>query len=237
MFLLSALTLFYTNLLFDTSKIFAHCDTLDGPVVKAARNALETGNINYVLIWVQKSDEEEIKKAFQKTLAVRKLNPEAKELADMYFFETLVRVHRAGEGEPYTGIKPAGYKVEPGIEIADKSIEKGSIESVLKFLNDRMQENVLEHFNHVQSKKKFKTDDVEAGREYVKAYVEFIHSVENIFESTRASAHTSHTSQKEAEKDEMHSETNKEEHSETRGGEDMEFKSPKPLKVEQEELH
>src|SRR5512147_1018908 len=78
----------------------AHCDGLDGPVVKAAQKALETGNVNPVLIWVQKKDEGEIKQAFQKTLAVRKLNPQAKELADMYFFETLVRIHRAGEGEP-----------------------------------------------------------------------------------------------------------------------------------------
>ena len=87
---------------------FAHCDGLDGPVVKVAQKALETGNVNLVLIWVQKKDEGEVKKAFQKTLAVRKLNPQAKELADMYFFETLVRIHRAGEGEPYTGLKPAG---------------------------------------------------------------------------------------------------------------------------------
>jgi hypothetical protein len=51
--------------------VFAHCDGMDGPVVKAAQKALETGNVNLVLIWVQKKDEDEIKKAFQKTLAVR----------------------------------------------------------------------------------------------------------------------------------------------------------------------
>jgi hypothetical protein len=43
---------------------------------------------------------------FTKTLAVRKQSKEAKELADMYFFETLVRIHCAGEGAPYTGLKP-----------------------------------------------------------------------------------------------------------------------------------
>jgi len=77
---------------------------MDGPVIKAAKQALETGDVNPVLIWVLKKDETEIRNAFQKTLAVRKLSPEAKELADMYFFETLVRIHRAGEGEPYTGL-------------------------------------------------------------------------------------------------------------------------------------
>src|SRR5512139_1003848 len=82
----------------DSGKCYAHCDGLDGPVVIAAKNALETENVNLVLIWVQKKDEAEIRKVFQRTLAVRKLNSEAKELADMNFFETLVRIHRAGEG-------------------------------------------------------------------------------------------------------------------------------------------
>ena len=70
----------------------AHCDGLDGPVVKAAKNALQTGNVNLVLIWVQQNDEPEIRAAFQQTLLVRKQSPEAQALADQFFFETLVRV-------------------------------------------------------------------------------------------------------------------------------------------------
>ena len=73
---------------------FAHCDGLDGPVVQAAQQALETKNVNLVLIWVAKDDEAEISEAFQKTVATRSLNRQAKELADMYFFETLV--HTSG---------------------------------------------------------------------------------------------------------------------------------------------
>lgn len=33
------------------------------------------------------------------------------------------------------------------------------------------------------SKRNFKDDDVKAGREYVKAYVEFIHSAERLFQA------------------------------------------------------
>ena len=78
----------------------AHCDGMDGPVVKAAQRALASGDVNLVLIWVQKKDIQEIRQAFERTLAVRKLGHAAQELADLYFFETLVRMHRAGEGEP-----------------------------------------------------------------------------------------------------------------------------------------
>jgi hypothetical protein len=70
------------------NRSFAHCDGLDGPVVQAAQQALQTNNVNLVLIWVAKDDEPEIIKAFQKAIAVRKLDPQAKELADLYFFET-----------------------------------------------------------------------------------------------------------------------------------------------------
>jgi hypothetical protein len=85
----------------------AHCDTLSGPVVLTAKAALEKGDVTPVLKWVKKEDEKEIREAFARTLAVRKQSTDARELADTYFFETLVRIHRAGEGAPYTGLKAA----------------------------------------------------------------------------------------------------------------------------------
>jgi hypothetical protein len=176
-------------LLLTPSGVLAHCDGMDGPVVKAAKKALETGNVNFVLIWVQKQNEATIKKAFEKTLAVRKLDSEAKELADMYFFETLVRIHRAGEGAAYTGLKPAGRDLGPAIPAADQAIDTGSVKALMKILTENVQEGVLEHFKEVLERKKFDKNDVEKGREFVKAYVEFVHYVERIYESTKKPAH------------------------------------------------
>lgn len=119
----------------------AHCDTLEGPVVKTARSALDKGDITPVLKWVKKENEGEIKEAFKKTLAVRKQGNEARELADMYFFETLVRVHRAGEGAPYTGLKP-GYAVEPIIVETDLALESGSADKLVKHVNDAVAKGI-----------------------------------------------------------------------------------------------
>jgi hypothetical protein len=166
----------------------AHCDSLDGPVVTAAREALESGNVNLVLIWVQKADEAEITFAFQKALSVRKLNPQAKELADTYFFETLVRVHRAGEGEPYTGLKPAGRDLGPAIPAGDKAIERRSIEALLNLVIEKAQEGLHSRFHQVVEKSAYSKDNVEPGREYVKAYVEYIHYVEKLYEAASAPA-------------------------------------------------
>ncbi len=167
----------------------AHCDGMDGPVVKAAQKALADGNVNLVLIWVQKDDEPEIKKAFEKALAVGKLSTEAKELADMYFFETLVRIHRAGEGAPYTGLKPAGRDLGPAIPAGDKALDTGNVEPVVKLLSENMEHGLRNHFNEVTAKKKFERNDVEAGRAFVKAYVEYIHYVEGLHEAAASAAH------------------------------------------------
>lgn len=168
--------------------MFSHCDTMEGPVVKAAQKALETGNVNLVLIWVQPKDEAIIKEAFEKTLRIRKVSSEAKEMADMYFFETLVRIHRAGEGEPYTGIKPAGTEVEPGIEMADKAIELGSTDGLIKHISHAIHEKVAARFNEVKESKDYNKDDIEDGRKFVKAYVEFIHYVEGIHKAVAGAA-------------------------------------------------
>lgn len=174
---------------FSTSKVLSHCDGMDGPVVTAAKEALEKEDVNLVLIWVQKKDEEEIKRAFRKTLLVRKLSPEAKELADMYFFETLVRIHRAGEGAPYTGLKPAGRDLGPAIPAADKAIIDENLGPLFKLLTNKIHDVLHEKFKNLIDKKKFKKDDVEAGRKFVEAYVTFIHYVERLYESAKEEAH------------------------------------------------
>lgn len=114
-------------------------------MIQTAQNALASGDVNLVLIWVQKVDEAEIKKAFRKTLAaVRKLNSEAKELADLYFFETVLRVHRAGEGAPYTGLQPAGRELGPAIPAADRALQEESVAPVMKLLTETIQHGVRE---------------------------------------------------------------------------------------------
>jgi hypothetical protein len=166
-------------LLFSQNPASAHCDTLDGPVVNTARAALEAGDVTPVLKWVKAEQEAEIREAFNRTLAVRKLGPDAKKLADNYFFETLVRLHRAGEGAPYTGLKPAG-EVEPPIAAADKSLETGSVDGLIGQVQHEVEVGIRERFERVIETQKHKDESVESGREFVEAYVIYVHYVEGI---------------------------------------------------------
>lgn len=169
-----------------------HCDGIDGPVVTLARKALEARNVNLVLPWVRGQDEAEIRATFEHALAVRDLGPKARDLADTHFFETLVRVHRAGEGAPYTGLKPAGRDLGPAIPAADHALEDGSVDAVVTLLSDAIRKGVHEHFHAAEHRKKFDLNDVPAGRAYVEAYVPYIHYVERLWQAATGSAHGHH---------------------------------------------
>ena len=147
----------------------AHCDTLNGPLVPEARAALDKGEVTPVLKWVKKDNEAEVKAAFTKAVAVRAKGAEAKELADQYFLETLVRIHRAGEGAPYSGLKDE--PVEPIVAMADKALKDGSADELAKKLGGHLAAAIKEKFARVLETRKNRDKSVEAGREYVEAYV------------------------------------------------------------------
>lgn len=164
--------------------VFAHCDTMNGPIIPEAKAALEKGDVTPVLKWVKKENEAEIKQAFAKAVAVRAKGPEAKDLADKYFLETLIRLHRAGEGAPYTGLKDE--PVEPIVALTDRALAEGTADELIKKLGGGMAEAVKQKFDKVVEAEKVKDSSIEAGREYVEAYVTYTHYVEGIHDAVKA---------------------------------------------------
>jgi hypothetical protein len=167
----------------------AHCDTLDGPVASAGRRALATGDIHEALVWVRPDVEPELRAAFRRALRVRRQGADSRELADRYFLETLVRLHRAGEGAPYTGLEPPGAPVLPAIAAADRAVEGGSVAALEAILLRSASEGLRARFARLQRLRRFRPHDVAAGRRYVAAYVEFIHYAERLHEDTAGEAH------------------------------------------------
>jgi len=164
----------------------AHCDTLDGPVILAARRALETGNVNHALVWVQPGDDAVIREAFEFARRARTGDAAVRDAAQGRFFEALVRVHRAGEGAAYTGIKPAGTPIDPAVLEADRSLETGSLEGVQKWITETVQPRLQHHFSNVLKLRNHAPDDVAAGREFVRAYVVYTHFVEGLHQAATA---------------------------------------------------
>ena len=168
----------------------AHCDALDGPVITLARQSLEKGDVKIILPWVSAKNEGEVRKAFDLTMAVRGKGEKEKELADMYFFETLVRVHREGEGAAYTGLKPAGLDLGPAIPAADKALESGNPGPLLKLMNEKIHAGIHKYYMEAKEKKAHAGESVAAGRAYVNAYVPYLHFVERLYaDATTPIAH------------------------------------------------
>lgn len=166
-------------ILFGTFPASAHCDSYDGPVIKDATKALEMNNVNLVLKWISKEQEQEIIPLFNKTYSLKNGDKEVYAIVEKHFFETLVRLHRETEGAPYTGLKPAGTTKQI-IQMTDKAIAEGNVDDFLVKFNSHIDKMVREKYQKVAELNKMKDNSIEQGRAFVEAYVDYTHTVEAI---------------------------------------------------------
>lgn len=166
-----------------------HCDSLDGPVVTAARQALDAGDVKVVLPYVHADGEEEVRALFDRVIVARGLGPAARETADQLFFETVVRVHRAGEGAPYTGLKPAGLSVGPVIPVAERAVERESAEPVVALLAGALREELEHRMELIRKAAPDRDRSVEDARRYVEAMLDFEVYSHHVHEMVRAGVH------------------------------------------------
>lgn len=157
----------------------AHCDALDGPVISDARIALDAGDVTPVLKWVPAADEARISSTFEKALEVRHNSDSARELADQQFFAELVEIHRASEGAPFTGIKPAG-EIDPAVQLADRALEDGNIDVFLARIVEKFEQSARSAFEATLAAKQQAGNDPERGREFVDHYVHYVHYLEDV---------------------------------------------------------
>lgn len=167
----------------------AHCDSVDGPVVTAARGALLAGDVRLILPYVKPDAEAELTAAFNQTMAVRALGGDAQVMADRYFFETAVRLHRVGEGASYTGLKTTA-EADPALEAADAALAGDSLKGVYRVLGDLVQVGVQEHYQAVLDarEREAREGTVEAARERVEAELLFEKYVYGIAQAASGAA-------------------------------------------------
>jgi hypothetical protein len=178
---------------------FAHCDAQDGPVIKDARVALENRDVAPVLKWIGPDDESTIRDLFAQVVTVRSAGDDAKSLADQYFFEMLVRLHREGEGASFDGIKPAGQQ-EPFIVRIDGALLTGEGDAVADAIAGHVRREIASRFAAAMKAAATKDASAGAGRAYVATYVDLVHFIKGVHEAVEAggthghgaSAHDAH---------------------------------------------
>jgi hypothetical protein len=150
-----------------------HCDSLDGPVVTAAARALQTANVELVLPYVHADGEAEVRQAFARVLPLRAGGDGMGELADRWFYETVVRIHRAGEGAPYTGLKPAGLDPGPVLPLAEQAVANGDVQPVYELLAAELRHQLAGRLGRVGELAVAKDQSVADARAWVEAMLGF----------------------------------------------------------------
>ena len=163
----------FAAVLLKPARASAHCDTEDGPAVTDGRRALATGNINYALKWISRDGEGELREAFARALAARTAGGQAAATGETAFLESLVRIHRLGEGARFDGLKPSGTHVDPVVRAADAALAAGSLDDLIPLVATDRVPRLRTLFAEALARKEFDVDDVTAGRDYIAAYVAF----------------------------------------------------------------
>lgn len=166
-----------------------HCDSMDGPVVLAAQQALQAENVDLVLAYVHEAAEDELRRAFELALKARSQGEEARDVSDLFFFETAVRLHRAGEGAPYTGLKPTGLDVGPVIPLAERAIAASAPDRLSEFLVAAVRHETENRFGAMLAAKASADTSVAANRLYVGAMLGLEVWAHRLYVAIHADAH------------------------------------------------
>lgn len=66
-------------------------------------------------------------------------------------FGNFVRLHRAGDGAPFSGLKQAGTEVDPAVKEADEALAAGKVTALAKEISDVVARSIVERFDKVQT--------------------------------------------------------------------------------------
>jgi hypothetical protein len=102
--------------------------------------------------------------------------------------ETVIRLHRAGEGAAYTGLKPAGIDYGPVIPAAEHAVETGDLAKLKAVLTDEFEHALNERLAHMRELQKAPLEpktaaEVPHSRERVSAELGFITFAQNLHQA------------------------------------------------------
>ncbi len=165
----------------------AHCDRVNGPVAKSARKALETGQLKPVAIWIGDEQEAALRERFKSSLEAYRSGGPGKKVAKRYFMSEAIRLHRAAEGMPFTGLKQAS-ELPVDLKLAEKARETGDIQPVVELLSSELENKVKKWFKTSQQARRQweQQQSVETGRKWADAYVKYIVYVHKLYQKIMA---------------------------------------------------
>ena len=96
-----------------------------------------------------------------------------------------MRLHRAAEHAPYTGLRPAGHDVGPVIPLAEKAVEDGDVEQVYRRLAVELRRQLSQRLRRVRCLAADADESVAAAREFVHSMLGFQTYTHRLYQAMR----------------------------------------------------
>jgi Family of unknown function (DUF6448) len=153
----------------------------DGPVTKAARESLETGNASCILIWIPEESENTLKNLLERACCARSTRQDGLNRTAEWYFETVNRLHVAGHGLNNLSISTKTPEEKAIILLVQRACESGNFEDIATGIPDAPAGELRQRFEDLMKKRdSYCEDNCIAGRRYVSAFVDFITFVNNL---------------------------------------------------------
>jgi hypothetical protein len=152
----------------------------DGPVISAAKRALETGNAHYILIWIPEESENTVKNLLEKAYCERYTQKNAYNHIVDWYFETINHLHSVHYGPYNLTISTKAPEEKTIIFLVERTCESGNFEEITTVIQDTPSGEMRQRFNDVMKKRNYGVENIAAGRVYVSAFTDFIAFVNNL---------------------------------------------------------
>ena len=153
----------------------------DGPVTKAAKESLETGNANRILIWIPEESENTLKNLLERACCARSTRQDGRNRTAEWYFETVNRLHAASHGLNNLSISTKTPEEKAIILLVEGACESGNFEDIATRIPDTPAGEMRQRFEDLMKKRNsYCEENCVAGRMYVSAFVDFITFVNNL---------------------------------------------------------
>lgn len=157
-----------------------HHNQLNAQVIKAAKMALDSGNVNYILIWVPEESENKLKNLLEKTCCESSTRDNIQNRAVDWYFKTVNRLHYASGWTSCPGMKSESIDENPIVLKVERAIETGNINEIFGVIPDTPTGDVRRRFCDVMNKKNYNVNNIAAGRDYVSSFIDLIVYLHNL---------------------------------------------------------
>jgi hypothetical protein len=160
----------------------------NGPVMRAAKMALETGNADHILIWVPEESENTLKNLLEKTCCERTTQRKARNHSIEWYLQTINRLHSEYYRPHDLNISTKTPEERKTILLVERACETGNFDEIATVMQITSDEEIRQRFNDVLNKSNYDMDNIAAGRAYVSAFTDFIACINSLRSGSRREA-------------------------------------------------